>query len=79
MCRKPSSPPKFHSAEKPLRFCRSDFVNTEAFTKVKELIDKMVAELTKQQADEVDHRDFCIAAWRLSTGFELAYVNISCL
>jgi len=33
----------------------------DAFTKVKELIDKMVAELTKQQADEVDLRDFCIA------------------
>merc|ERR1719375_2947254 len=32
----------------------------DAFTKVKELIDKMVAELTKQQKDEVDHRDWCI-------------------
>merc|ERR1719305_1659143 len=32
----------------------------DAFTEVKELIDKMVAELTKQQADEVAHRDFCI-------------------
>jgi len=32
----------------------------DAFTKVKELIDKMVAELTKQQADEVAHRDLCI-------------------
>merc|ERR1719174_391689 len=33
----------------------------DAFTKVKALIDKMVAELTKQQKDEVDHRDWCIA------------------
>jgi len=33
----------------------------DAFTKVKELIDKMVTELTKQQKDEVDHRDYCIA------------------
>merc|ERR1719428_1947393 len=33
----------------------------DAFTKVKALIDKMVAELTKQQKDEVDHRDYCIA------------------
>merc|ERR1719183_2203749 len=29
-------------------------------TKVKALIDKMVAELTTQQKDEVDHRDWCI-------------------
>merc|ERR1719498_715700 len=33
----------------------------DAFTKVKALIDKMVAELTKQQKDEVDHRDWCIS------------------
>merc|ERR1719262_361356 len=32
----------------------------DAFTEVKALIDKMVAELTKQQKDEVDHRDWCI-------------------
>merc|ERR1719487_2223794 len=32
----------------------------DAFTEVKALIDKMVAELTTQQADEVDHRDWCI-------------------
>merc|ERR1719478_1255177 len=32
----------------------------DAFTEVKALIDKMVAELTKQQSDEVDHRDWCI-------------------
>merc|ERR1719247_3503745 len=32
----------------------------DAFTKVKALIDKMVAELTTQQKDEVDHRDWCI-------------------
>merc|ERR1719160_659148 len=32
----------------------------DTFTKVKELIDKMVTELTKQQADEVAHRDWCI-------------------
>jgi hypothetical protein len=33
----------------------------DAFTKVKELIDKMVAELATQQKDEVDHRDWCIS------------------
>jgi hypothetical protein len=33
----------------------------DAFTKVKALIDKMVAELTTQQKDEVDHRDWCIS------------------
>jgi len=32
----------------------------DAFTEVKALIDKMVAELTKQQKDEVAHRDYCI-------------------
>merc|ERR1719456_168894 len=32
----------------------------DAFTEVKALIDKMVAELTKQQQDEVVHRDYCI-------------------
>merc|ERR1719377_80904 len=33
----------------------------DAFTKVKALIDKMVAELTTQQKDEVEHRDWCIS------------------
>jgi len=33
----------------------------DAFTKVKALITKMVTELTKQQKDEVDHRDWCIS------------------
>merc|ERR1719163_170441 len=32
----------------------------DAFTEVKALIDKMVSELTTQQQDEVDHRDWCI-------------------
>lgn len=32
----------------------------DAFTEVKAEIDKMVAELTKQQQDEIDHRDWCI-------------------
>merc|ERR1719487_3108773 len=32
----------------------------DAFTEVKALIDKMIAELTTQQKDEVDHRDWCI-------------------
>merc|ERR1719181_676045 len=32
----------------------------DAFTKVKELIDKMVAELTTQQQDEIAFRDECI-------------------
>merc|ERR1719316_119289 len=33
----------------------------DAFTKVKALIDKMVAELGQQQKDEVEHRDLCIS------------------
>merc|ERR1719262_185583 len=32
----------------------------DAFTKVKELIDKMVAELSQQQKDEIAHRDWCV-------------------
>merc|ERR1719454_353579 len=32
----------------------------DAFTEVKALIDKMIAELATQQKDEVDHRDWCI-------------------
>jgi peptidoglycan hydrolase CwlO-like protein len=32
----------------------------DAFTKVKEIIDKLVVELQTQQADEVKHRDWCI-------------------
>merc|ERR1719454_2569282 len=35
-------------------------VKLDAFTKVKELIDKMVAELTTQQQDEIAFRDECI-------------------
>jgi len=33
----------------------------DAFTKVKEAIDKMVTELNEQQADEIKHRDWCIS------------------
>jgi len=32
----------------------------DAFTEVKAEIDKMVTEMTKQQQDEIDHRDWCI-------------------
>eukprot|EP00444_Apocalathium_aciculiferum_P022655 CAMPEP_0183436040 /NCGR_PEP_ID=MMETSP0370-20130417/69007_1 /TAXON_ID=268820 /ORGANISM="Peridinium aciculiferum, Strain PAER-2" /LENGTH=676 /DNA_ID=CAMNT_0025623363 /DNA_START=70 /DNA_END=2100 /DNA_ORIENTATION=- len=32
----------------------------DAFTKVKEEIDKMVIQLKKQQQDEIEHRDWCI-------------------
>lgn len=32
----------------------------DTFTKVKELIDKLLSELAKQQEDEVAHRDWCI-------------------
>jgi len=32
----------------------------DAFTKVKEEIDKMVVQLNKQQQDEIEHRDWCI-------------------
>merc|ERR1719223_373112 len=32
----------------------------DAFTKVKEEVDKLVVELNKQMSDEVEHRDWCI-------------------
>jgi len=32
----------------------------DAFTRVKKAIDDMVAELTKQNADEIKHKDFCV-------------------
>jgi len=35
-------------------------VRLDAFTKVKEAIDNMIAQLTKQQADEIKHKDFCV-------------------
>merc|ERR1719359_934048 len=34
-------------------------VRLDAFTKVKQAIDDMVAALTKEKADEIKHRDFC--------------------
>jgi len=35
-------------------------VRLDAFTKVKKAIDDMVAQLLKQKADEIKHRDFCV-------------------
>jgi len=35
-------------------------VKLDAFTRVKKAIDDMVAELAKQQEDEVKHKDFCV-------------------
>ena len=35
-------------------------VRLDAFTKVKAAIDALIAELTKEQADEVKHKDFCV-------------------
>jgi len=48
---------RLHSATLSLAATRAQL---DAFTKVKAMIDEMVAELTKQQKDEVDHRDWCI-------------------
>jgi len=42
-------------------------VKLDAFTKVIEMIDKMIVELKDQQADEVKHRDFCIAELNKNT------------
>jgi chromosome segregation ATPase len=35
-------------------------VRLDAFTKVKKAIDDMVAQLTKEKADEIKHKDFCV-------------------
>merc|ERR1712048_49189 len=35
-------------------------VRLDAFTKVKKAIDDMVAQLLKEKADEIKHKDFCV-------------------
>jgi hypothetical protein len=35
-------------------------VQLDAFTKVKEAIDKMIAQLLKEKEDEITHKDFCV-------------------
>merc|ERR1719178_534767 len=35
-------------------------VRLDAFTKVKKAIDDMIAELLKEKADEIKHKDFCV-------------------
>merc|ERR1719311_1804724 len=42
-------------------------IRLDSFTKVKQAIDDMVAELTKQQADEVKLKDYCIEALNENT------------
>jgi len=37
-------------------------IRLDAFTKVKAAIDKMIAELTKEQADEVKLKDYCVSS-----------------
>jgi len=41
-------------------------IRLDAFTKVKKAIDDMIAELTKEQADEVKHKDFCVKELNLN-------------
>merc|ERR550537_1970234 len=35
-------------------------VRLDAFTRVKKAIDDMIAQLTKEKADEIKHKDFCV-------------------
>merc|ERR1719420_1523529 len=35
-------------------------IRLDAFTKVKKAIDDMVAQLEKESADEIKHRDYCV-------------------
>merc|ERR1719487_955480 len=42
-------------------------IRLDAFTKVKKAIDDMVAELVKQQADEVKLKDYCVEALNENT------------
>jgi chromosome segregation ATPase len=41
-------------------------IRLDAFTKVKAAIDDMIAELSKEQADEVKHKDFCVKELNLN-------------
>merc|ERR1719506_2947167 len=35
-------------------------IRLDAFTRVKEAIDEMIAQLLKEKADEIKHKDFCV-------------------
>merc|ERR1712084_40227 len=37
-------------------------VRLDAFTRVKKAIDDMIAQLLKEKADEIKHKDFCVDA-----------------
>merc|ERR1719502_1444541 len=36
-------------------------IRLDAFTKVKKAIDDMIAQLLQEKADEIKHKDFCVA------------------
>merc|ERR1712176_775638 len=42
-------------------------VRLDAFTKVKKAIDDMVAQLLKEKADEIKHKDFCVEEFNTNT------------
>merc|ERR1719454_1953353 len=42
-------------------------IRLDAFTKVKEAIDNMIAQLLQEKADEIKHKDFCIAELNTNT------------
>jgi hypothetical protein len=44
----------------------------DVFTKIKEEIDKLIGEMEAQQADEVEHRDFCIKSLNDNTRSQTA-------
>jgi len=54
-------------AESPKIAMIAESIKLDAFTKVIEMIDKMIVELKNQQQDEVKHRDFCIAELNKNT------------
>merc|ERR1719159_443044 len=42
-------------------------IRLDAFTKVKEAIDNMIAQLLQEKADEIKHKDFCISELNTNT------------
>lgn len=54
-------------AESPKIAMIAESIKLDAFTKVIEMIDKMIVELKNQQQDEVKHRDFCVAELNKNT------------
>merc|ERR1712203_493848 len=56
----PPPPPGFEKLNSPRLSAIAAKVRLDAFTRVKKAIDDMVAQLLKEKADEIKHKDFCV-------------------